>query len=83
MESLLAVLAVALATNVPLGWWRATTRRMSWQWFVAVHLAVPLIIALRLALNLPLSYVSLLVATAVLGQFTGGRLRRKGQMPTR
>ncbi|MFH1560181.1 MAG: hypothetical protein ABID84_02045 [Chloroflexota bacterium] len=48
MEALLLTANLAFAMNVPLGLWRANTKRLSWQWLAAVHMAVPPIMALRL-----------------------------------
>ncbi len=67
--------SLALAANLPLGFWRAGTRKFSWQWFAAVHLSVPFIIALRLLLHVPIVYVPLMIGLAVAGQFAGSRIR--------
>jgi hypothetical protein len=71
------VLAATFAVNVPCGYWRAGMRKFSPQWFVAVHLAVPLVIGLRYALGLPFrwSLFPLFVAAYFGGQFVGSRLR--------
>ncbi len=68
---------VAFALNVPLGMWRETTPRFSWQWFLAIHLAVPVVIALRLLNDLPVAVAPLLLALAVGGQVVGSRYRRR------
>lgn len=39
---------IVFAINVPCGYWRAHASRFSLQWFLAVHLPIPAIIALRL-----------------------------------
>lgn len=68
---------VALLT-LPFGWWRASAARFSRAWFLAVHLPVPGVVALRLGCHLgwhPLTFV-VLVAAYGSGQFAGGRLRR-------
>ncbi len=80
MEALFLTATLALAMNVPLGLWRANTRRLSLQWFVALHLAVPPIIALRLTLDVAFIYVPLLIAVAILGQMAGGWLVRKASV---
>ena len=49
----LAVMAFAFLVNLPFGYWRERTVKFSPAWFVAVHAAVPLIIALRLVFLLP------------------------------
>jgi hypothetical protein len=73
----LVALAATFALNLPFGYWRAGLRKFSPQWFVAVHAVVPLVIALRLALGLPVrwSMLPLFVAAYFSGQFAGSRLR--------
>ena len=63
--------------NLPFGYWRSRTKRFSWQWILAVHSPVPLVIALRLYSGLgwqPVTY-PLLIGAFFLGQFAGGRVR--------
>ena len=78
IESVGLVTAFALLVNVPFGWWRAGLRKLSPPWFVAVHAAVPLIIALRLAIGMPFRwvFVPLYAAAYFAGQWIGARLRR-------
>jgi hypothetical protein len=73
----LVALAVTFALNLPFGYWRVGVRKFSPQWFVAVHAAVPLVIALRFALGLPFrwSMLPLFVAAYFGGQLAGSRLR--------
>jgi hypothetical protein len=73
----LIALSVTFALNLPFGYWRAGVRKFSPQWFVAVHAAVPLVIALRYSLGLPFrwSMFPLFVAAYFGGQFAGSRLR--------
>jgi hypothetical protein len=71
------IVAVLLAfgLNVPLGMWRVTTVKFSIRWFVAIHLAVPLIYFIRISTDLPSWVAPILIAAAVLGQLVGGFLR--------
>lgn len=73
----LSVAAAILLLNLPFGWWRAGTRKLSLPWFLAVHLPVPLAIGLRFAagLGFRLATLPLFVAAFFGGQFLGGRLR--------
>jgi phosphatidylserine synthase len=73
----LIAIGVTFVINVPFGYWRAGVRKFSPQWFLAVHAAVPLVIALRFALGLPFrwSMLPFFVATYVGGQYAGSRLR--------
>ncbi|MCL6547774.1 MAG: YwiC-like family protein, partial [Alicyclobacillus sp.] len=45
--AVMAVGAIAVAVNVPLGLWRASLPKLSVLWFVAIHASIPLIIYLR------------------------------------
>jgi hypothetical protein len=74
--SLGVVSGIVFATNLPFGYWRAHVRRFSWQWFLSIHLPVPLVIALRLFSGIgwePITFPVLIVAFFA-GQFLGGRL---------
>jgi hypothetical protein len=77
----LAALAVTVIINVPFGYWRAGVCKFSPQWFMAVHAAVPMVIAMRFAFGLPFrwSMFPLFVAAYFGGQFAGSRLRRAAQ----
>lgn len=75
----LALVALAVfVLNLPFGYWRAGTRKFSWQWALAIHLPVPLVILLRIYSGLgwqPISF-PVVIAAFFLGQFAGARLRR-------
>ena len=70
-------IAFTFVVNVPFGYWRAGARKFSPGWFVAVHAAVPMIIALRLALGIPFRWqvFPLFVVAYFGGQFVGSRWR--------
>jgi hypothetical protein len=66
-----------MALNVPFGFWRAGARKLSWQWFLAVHAPVPLVVAVRLFGGLGWHWTSfvVLIASYGAGQLLGGRMR--------
>jgi len=72
----LALLIVAL--NLPFGYWRAGTRRLTLPWFLAVHVPVPIAVGLRIAAGMGwrLATLPVFVGAFFAGQFLGGRLRR-------
>jgi endonuclease/exonuclease/phosphatase (EEP) superfamily protein YafD len=73
----LAGIAVMLL-NLPFGYWRARVRKFSLAWFLAVHLPVPLVIAIRFLLRLgfhPVTY-PVLVGAFFAGQFLGGKIAK-------
>jgi hypothetical protein len=82
MAKLLLISLTVLIINIPFGYWRANVGRFSLQWFLAVHIPVIFIIALRLASHLGFAWYTYmaLVAAFFLGQQFGSlvirRLRR-------
>ena len=72
------VAAIVFLLNLPFGYWRAGTRRFSLPWILAVHLPVPVIIALRIYSGLGWQLVTfpVLISAFFLGQFTGGKAHR-------
>jgi hypothetical protein len=85
--SLWTVALLVFLLNLPFGYWRASVRKLSTQWFLAVHLPVPLVIALRIFSGLGWKLISfpVLVGAFFLGQFVGGRVRNiiQGRGPGR
>jgi hypothetical protein len=84
MTPLLAAAAGTVAVNVPFGWIREGTRKLSVRWFIAVHAAVPLVILIRLSTGVALGWRTLpvLVFAYFLGQTLGARLRRRSTGPS-
>lgn len=82
MIHLLLVSLIVLALNVPFGYWRANVKRLSLQWFLAIHIPVLFVIGLRLAFHLGFAWYTyvVLVFAFFLGQQFGSlmikRLRR-------
>ena len=64
--------------NLPFGYWRASVRKLSPTWFVAVHAAVPIVIVMRQSLGIEwsLPILPVMVAAYFAGQTVGGRVRR-------
>ena len=85
--SLWTVALLVFVINLPFGYWRASVRKLSRQWFLAVHIPVPLVIALRIYSGLGFKPVTFpaLVGAYFLGQFVGGKLRHiiQGRGPGR
>ena len=72
---------ITFVINIPLGYWREGVRKFSARWFIAVHAAVPLVIALRILAGIEwrILTIGFLVLCYFFGQFTGARLRRRRQ----
>lgn len=77
-HSVWTVAGVAFALNLPFGFWRAGAPRFSRPWLLAVHLPVPIVVALRLAsgLGFKLATFPAIIGACVGGQLLGGALRR-------
>ena len=73
---LLVALAVCLL-NIPFGYWRASVRKFSWQWILAIHLPVPIVVLLRIysGLGWQLLTFPIIIGAFFLGQFSGAKLR--------
>ena len=70
--------AVVFLFNLPFGYWREGTRKFSLQWFLAVHVPVPLVIGLRLVSGIgwQMATFPVLLGAFFGGQFLGGQFRR-------
>jgi hypothetical protein len=75
----LAILsALVLLINLPFGYWRSRVRKFSLQWFLSVHLPVPLVIAVRVfgGAGWEIKTYPALVGAYFAGQLLGSRLAR-------
>ena len=81
------VALLAFVINLPFGYWRASVRKLSRQWFLAALLPVPVVIALGIYSGLGFKLISFIVIVGAffLGQFVGGKLRNiiQGRGPGR
>jgi len=71
--------AAALFINLPLGYLREGTRKLSPAWFAYVHLSVPVIAYLRIVNHVSAWAIPPFIACAILGQIAGGRMRRRNR----
>lgn len=72
----LAVLLVTFIINILFGYWRAATKKLTAEWFLAVHLPIPIVYSLRIVYGIPITHIPVFVISYFLGQFSGGRVRR-------
>ena len=75
MLKILIVIAFSFLLNIPFGILRARERKLSFKWFLYIHLPIPFIIALRIWLKCHLAWIPVFILAAVLGQWVGGRLK--------
>ncbi len=71
---ILGLTLFTLLLNIPFGYMRSKSKKFSIQWILYIHLPVPLIIYLRSMAGISYYFIPLMLAAAVFGQFTGGRL---------
>jgi hypothetical protein len=76
--NLYAVAGAVLLLNIPFGYWRQNVPRLSLQWFTAIHMPVPAVIALRLVSGIGYRLVTfpVLVGSFFAGQYLGARIHR-------
>lgn len=69
------VLIVVLLLNIPFGYWRGNVKKFTGQWFISVHLPVPLIMLLRIRFDLGWEWTTspILFGAFFLGQFLGAK----------
>ncbi len=75
---LLYVAAIVFALNIPFGYWRANVPKLSRPWFLAIHLPVPVVIAIRMVSGLGWHFITFPVMIGAFfgGQFAGSWLYR-------
>ncbi len=74
------LIASAFLVNIPLGYYRENFKRMSWQWLLVLHSSIPVIVLVRLGLDISLFFVYVIlmsITSAVLGQLIGSRPVRR------
>ena len=75
-DLLIAALLVLLI-NLPFGFWRAGVKKFGLWWYLAIHVPIPFMIALRFLLGLGwhLITIPILAGAYFTGQLLGGKLR--------
>jgi hypothetical protein len=74
---LIALMTVASAINVPLGYLRQSCRKFSVGWFIYVHISIPVIIIVRIKAGLGWQFIPFTLGSTILGQIMGGRLYKR------
>jgi hypothetical protein len=74
--SLGIILVIIVLVNLPFGYWRVHERRFSFQWILAVHLPIPLVIIVRIlgGVSWHIKTFPILAAAYFAGQYFGGSL---------
>jgi hypothetical protein len=73
---LVKVALIIYVFNIPFGYWRANVKKFSIQWVLAVHLPVPVVIAIRFLAGIGFAFITypVLVGAFFGGQFTGSKI---------
>lgn len=74
---LLAVIAIAFAVNIPLGYLRQNYEKFTFGWYFYIHLSIPLIVYLRIKAGFSWKFIPLTLGGALAGQMIGGALYRR------
>lgn len=74
---LAALAAFVFTVNLPFGYWRHHTRKLSPRWFAALHLPVPVIVVARMWSGWGLVALLLMVPLFFAGQRTGAIIARR------
>jgi hypothetical protein len=79
MTKLIIITILVFVLNIPFGYWRANVKRFSTQWFLAIHIPVPFIVALRLLSGIGFGWYTyvFLVGGFFLGQLCGKLLLQR------
>ena len=72
----IALVLAAFFMNLPLGYLRQGVRKLSFKWFLYIHLSIPFIILLRVTMGISYWFIPLSLGSAVAGQLAGGRIAR-------
>jgi len=77
--ALTIVCILVFLLNLPFGYWRQGVKKFSLQWALAIHLPIPLVVALRFGFHLGFQLYTypFMVVAFFLGQFIGGKIRKK------
>jgi len=70
-----AAIFLTWLVNLPFGYWRASLKKLSFKWFLAIHLPIPFVVLFRFAFHLGFQLYTypFLVAAFFFGQFVGAR----------
>ncbi len=79
MIMILVISLIVFVINVPFGYWRSNVKSFSVQWFLAIHLPVPFIVALRFLSGIGFAWYTyiFLIAAYFMGQKIGALLIKK------
>ena len=71
-----AAIFITWLVNLPFGYWRASLKKLSFKWFLSIHMPIPLVVVLRFIFHLGFQLYTypFLVSAFFFGQFVGARV---------
>ncbi len=75
--SLLGLILVAFAMNLPLGYLRQNYEKFTFGWYFYIHISIPAIIYLRIKSGDSWKFIPLTLGGAFIGQIIGGMIHRR------
>jgi hypothetical protein len=75
--TLLGLILISCAINLPLGYLRQNYEKFSFGWYFYIHISIPVIIYMRIKAGYSWKFIPLTLGAAVAGQVIGGRLQRR------
>ena len=72
----LAIGALGMMMNIPMGVWREHCEKFSPQWILAVHASVPFVAVLRKAALMPKYAMVFTIAASIIGQTIGAKAEK-------
>ena len=79
MAKLIIITILVFVLNIPFGYWRANVKMFSTQWFMAIHIPVPFIVALRILSGIGFGWQTylFLAGSFFLGQKLGAMMLKR------
>jgi hypothetical protein len=73
------VCVLVFIINIPFGYWRQGVKKFGVQWFLAVHVPIPIVVALRFGFHLGFQLYTypFMVLAFFSGQWLGAKIRKK------
>ncbi len=86
IATILGICLFTMIINLPFGYWRTNVEKFSKEWFLAVHLPVPFVIAARLGFRVSFRFIPVFILFYFLGQWLGAQwnsaMVRRGISPS-
>jgi len=73
----IGLVLLAFVISVPCGYLRQNYRKLSFMWFLLLHLPIPFIVLLRIKAGIDWHVIPLTLLGSVAGQFAGGAFSRR------